>query len=290
MSDLLSSNDPLRAVLRDAAQESIAQFDTARARDIVAAKVAGNAHRQSKVDIKPIGTWIGIAAAIAVVVIGIKYLPEGEGRRGRGTGVAGARIYVTHPAQRATVTLGDGTTAILAPSTTLRIAGRTVDITGQALFTVASSRNVPFTVTTDGAAVRVLGTTFSVRKYPEEKTARVVVAEGKVAVNNAVVTTGEIAVAINGATPRVTRGDVSMLLSWAQGRLAFQAAPADEVFAELSRWYGVQIRASEEIMRERITVEFAAESQSQAVAFLATFLNATAEYRGSTIFLTRSSK
>jgi transmembrane sensor len=57
---------------------------------------------------------------------------------------------------------------------------RSLDMTGEAYFSVAKDKDHPFTVNTEGIVIRALGTKFNVKAYPEEKTVSATLEEGNI--------------------------------------------------------------------------------------------------------------
>jgi len=64
------------------------------------------------------------------------------------------------------------------------VSKREVFLTGEAFFDVTHNEEKPFVIHAGDALVKVLGTSFTVRAYPENKTIEVVVETGKVEVTN----------------------------------------------------------------------------------------------------------
>ncbi|MGY2132488.1 FecR family protein [Hymenobacter sp. HD11105] len=85
--------------------------------------------------------------------------------------------------------LGDGSTVALQPSSSLRYpplftgAQREVHLQGEAFFEVAHNPAKPFLVFTDKLVTRVLGTSFTVRAFPDQRQAVVMVRTGRVQVS-----------------------------------------------------------------------------------------------------------
>src|SRR5688572_16717807 len=104
--------------------------------------------------------YTSIAAAIVAAVVGIKYISNH-------TSTPETKTYSTARGQRATITLLDGSIAILAPATTIHVTNRNVELNGEAVFTVTQHTGEPFTVKSGNTVTRVLGTTFGIRAYDE---------------------------------------------------------------------------------------------------------------------------
>lgn len=147
------------------------------------------------------------------------------------------------------LTLADGTKVWLNADSWLefpvRFVGhqREVKVKGEVFFEVAKDSLHPFVVSTDKAKVRVLGTAFNVRAYPEDAY-RTTLLEGSVEIvhrgetvklkpNEQWILDGEIGqVAV--VEPRVVSG-------WVNGSFAFENELLTVVFQELERWYDVEV-------------------------------------------------
>jgi ferric-dicitrate binding protein FerR (iron transport regulator) len=186
-----------------------------------------------------------------------------------GEWASAGRMYATHDGQQATVTLADGSRALLGPATTLVVwenetrIGTTVKLTGQAIFMVSQRRQAPFTVHTTNAVARVLGTAFLVRQYGTEPLARIVVTEGRVSLHAASESNHSGVVLAAGSVGTVTdSGRIAILrdsaaedyTAWTSGQLVFRKTPARDIVADLSRMYGAEIRLSDSTLaRQTLT-------------------------------------
>jgi transmembrane sensor len=120
--------------------------------------------------------------------------------------------------------------------------------------------------------VRVLGTRFAVRHYPSERTSRIVVEEGRVALQPLVSSFGEKSIVLSAHTAaQVTDSGTSIIpgisaadyTGWTQGTLVFREIPLRDVVADLSRAYGADIRiADTALARQRVTMTAFIQRQS----------------------------
>lgn len=181
--------------------------------------------------------------------------------------------YTTAPGQRATVTLADGSRMILGPATAVSIENRRASINqiptmvvrmiGAAQFSVTSRHDRAFEVHTGNAIARVLGTTFTVRRYDTDAVTRVLVRDGRVslaathAVHQGVprippyvLTASMLGTVTDSAQilvqPNVT-SEESMGLT--DDRLVFHRTPVDAAVVELGRVYGVDLRIADSATR-----------------------------------------
>lgn len=204
-------------------------------------------------------------------------------------------VYATANGERATVTLPDGSTATLNVGSQLRvpsnyaIGNRTVELKGEALFSVTNHADAPFTVEAGLSVTRVLGTQFVVRHYPTDSVATVAVKEGKVMVQSEVLTPGQaITVGANGAG-KVESAQPSMF-AFNSGVLALNPMPLSNAIVELNRWYDTDIRlGSSELQKERISGRFMAGSVSDLIEHLEWTFNFRVVREGRVLTLYRGS-
>lgn len=224
--------------------------------------------------------YLGIAAALVVAIFGAKYLSTSD----HGSHSAPeTKTYSTGNGQRATVTLSDGSNVTLAPATTMRVTDRDVDLKGEAVFTVSHSSEGVFTVHANGAAVRVLGTTFGVRAYDE---LRVAVSEGRVSVASAVLSAGDMATIRDNTTTIRQNVDVASLLAWTRGSLAFNDTPLSEASHDLERWLDIKVRIDDQrVAAYPISATFGKNSPSQVAEILSDILNVPVHANGREIVI-----
>src|SRR5688572_861012 len=141
--------------------------------------------RQARV--RPFRPWMAAASVAAVLLTWLAVWKINSRPAVKIPGTQYADIY-TKAGERKIVTLQDSSRIVLNSGTHLRYplnAGnqaREVYLEGQAYFDVRPDNEQPFVVYAGQLEVRVLGTTFDVSNYTEDKDAAVTVASGKVAV------------------------------------------------------------------------------------------------------------
>jgi ferric-dicitrate binding protein FerR (iron transport regulator) len=164
--------------------------------------------------------------------------------------------------QQLTIKLTDGTVIQLNAGSTLIYPDkfladkREVRLKGEAYFEVAPDATAPFLIYTDDVRVKVIGTKFTVKAYPESKDVKVAVVEGMVAVNLTVVkgkkeiveTTEANLIKDEMATIvkkdqqlKISAFDKNDLLGWKNGILYFEKASFPQIVEQLERWYGVKV-------------------------------------------------
>lgn len=191
--------------------------------------------------------------------------------------------------QRANMVLSDGTnisfnadTRVELPETFDRDKREVFLHEGEAYFEVAADPDRPFLIHSRGAVIRVLGTSFSVRSYPEDKTLQVAVKEGTVTLapvhdesNKLTLTTRQLGL-YSLADQRLSTEeieDMDLFLSWTEGVLKFKDTPLTEVARQLERRYNVEIEfGSPELKKLRLTAEFKSRSMNNVLNVLSASL------------------
>ncbi len=216
-----------------------------------------------------------LAAALFVAVIGgtaIGFLLLREPSSAPGEAMQVAR---TTPGQRAMFRLTDGTQVMLGVASVLRYprdfrkGSRGVSLEGEAYFEVTHDERRPFVVRAGDLVAKDLGTQFTVRSYPEDPGARVVVREGRVSIRAAagatarserVVVPGQLGRLGRSGEPMVEQADTAAYFAWTEGRLVFSNTPLGDAIKEIERWRDVEIHLSPpDIGERRFTTSFGDE-------------------------------
>lgn len=148
--------------------------------------------------------------------------------------------------------LPDGSKVWLNSASSIRFpvaftgAERPVTVTGEAYFEVAANERQPFVVNVPGkAALRVLGTRFNIKAYPDEPAAIATLLEGKLAVDAAekrtVLDPGQQALMTGSDLVKSNVANREAAVAWKNGLFNFDNKKLDEVMRELARWYDLQI-------------------------------------------------
>jgi transmembrane sensor len=233
--------------------------------------------------------WFTLAAALILAVLGGTALGVLVFRWRPSPAPAEAmRIASTPRGQRAMFRLPDGTQVVLGVASVLRYprefraGSREVSLEGEAYFEVVHDERRPFVVRAGDLVAKDLGTEFTVRAYPEDAGARVVVREGKVAIRAAaaatggterVVAPGQLGRLGGGGEPTVEQADTAVYFAWTEGRMVFANTPLREAVRQIERWRDVEIRLSPaEIGERRFTTSFGDESTSAILQVIGTGL------------------
>ena len=160
-------------------------------------------------------------------------------------------IYVPK-GERLQMMFQDGTRAYINSDSRLKypkkfaLSSREVYLEGEAYFVVSKNSRRPFIVNLNGLAVHVLGTSFDVQAYPENKDITVCLDEGRVNLTLASdkkypLKPGEKLV-YNKESEHCTiirNMDAQISSLWKKNVIAFKDAPLSEVIKVLNRWYDV---------------------------------------------------
>lgn len=195
-------------------------------------------------------TWKALGWSLAAVVV--VFLA------GIGLWLRPIERYVPY-GRTTTLTLPDGSVVELSSGSTLRYRPflgrkeRTVDLTGEAFFTVERDEDRPFTVNTFNARVVVLGTEFNVKAWPDdpEKETAVTLSSGRV--HFASLTSPAEPVVLEPGEMSVVRADttrplppekvpIERALAWRSGGFAYVNQPLGSVLRSLERRFDVEIR------------------------------------------------
>jgi transmembrane sensor len=244
---------------------------------------------------QPSGAIAGLALLVVLIVGGVLL------RRGVPTADrTHTTTYATRAGQIAQVQLGNGSSIVLAPRTTVTLSdavtdaatdgARLVSLVGDAQFHIVPNRRTPFVVRSGNAEVRVLGTTFEVRRYPGDAAGSVAVSSGKVVAqvgtSRVTITAGAASRFTDSAVTLAASGDSTMYVDWAQGRLVFREAPVSLVFATLRQWYGYEFRLADSTLnRHHVSAVFVAGDPREMLKAVKQVLNVSAVQRDSVIFL-----
>jgi transmembrane sensor len=189
--------------------------------------------------------------------------------------IAWAQIHSTM-GSRVSFNLPDGTRGWLNSGSTLKYAlnfeeSRKVELEGEAYFDVTPDKSLPFYVRTSGVQIRVLGTTFNLRAYPDDETIETTLLTGMLEIqtisetgenkqmvvlkpnqmatfqkNTDYLTIGEKNTASEEMQAikamKVSRDvDTIPIVAWKNQKLVFVDEPFESLLVKMERWYDVEI-------------------------------------------------
>lgn len=234
---------------------------------------------------------VGITALVVMIAFGwnsgFEWIKQTAGFYGE----PHVSVYSTGNGERATVKLPDGSTAVLNVASRLEVptdydrGNRTVQLRGEALFTVTHNSSTPFTVVAGASTTRVLGTSFVVRRYETDTIVTVAVRDGKVEVGSTVLTANQQLIVSDAGTSHQSIAHPGQF-TFASGGLTLNDVTLKDAVVELNRWYDADIRIADPALDKRgIRGVFAAESITELGDMLEFMYNIRVEQRGRVLTL-----
>jgi ferric-dicitrate binding protein FerR (iron transport regulator) len=276
---------------------------------------AADAHKSLLRRLRP---WMAAASVLLLVVASWLVL----NRKNDDAPAPRAEQIEARKGSRSKSILPDGTTVWLNAGSKLVYendfsgATREVKLEGEAFFDVVKQPERPFIVHTSGIAIKVLGTAFNVKAYPEDKNVETTLYRGAVKVfrqeeseqkavqlrpNEKLVLAKEAqATVTNMPAPAnvaeakehafnfiiskidsTKKEDERFETAWVYSRLEFRGDDFEELARKMERWYNVVISFSDdEVKKLRFNGSFENETVVQAMAALKLALPFTYEIKG----------
>lgn len=186
---------------------------------------------------------------------------------------------------RSHVVLPDGTDLWLNAESKIKYSipftreNRQVELSGEAFLEVVKNEESPFVVNAGVAAVKVLGTQFNVKAYPDDEQLEVALTEGSVEFTGTTADGKKAAatlipndfLAMNKTTGqfKLQNKNLNKHISWVKNVIIFDETPMPEVAKTLERWYGVKVVVADaEINKYRFTTTFENESLFRVLELL----------------------
>lgn len=277
----LESNDQLHVVTPEKHAELV---------DVVADSGYGNKFKSERLHAqigkyrKNSSLWMKFAASVLLVitVIGLySYSITSQNVVEIVEPVSG-RMIVTNPGEQLTVRLADGTRIMINSGSEIYIPAdfgsleRSVSIKGEAFFEVSSSE-LPFIVRNETSEIKVLGTSFSVRSWPDRNESVVAVQSGLVEVRSAnpeitktvQLSKGQYAIVQSNSSPELYRsGDIGQYVGWTTNEMIFTNTPLRDVITRLELQYNVRITISDSsVLGDPVTARYKNESLDEILKF-----------------------
>lgn len=197
--------------------------------------------------------WVLTAVAAAALLF-VLWQPWTIGDPGADAGL----VFTTEAGRQRTVLLPDGSRVLLNEASRIACQGdwkdsatRQLQLSGEAFFEIDPRPEQPFVIAAEGAEIRVVGTAFNVRAYPQEAVTEVSVESGIV----------EFSAADQPKKLRLEQRDKGVWehagafyleanaglngRAWRTGRLHFRATPLREVVRDLDHYLDVRLELEE---------------------------------------------
>jgi ferric-dicitrate binding protein FerR (iron transport regulator) len=236
-----------------------------------------------------------------------------------------ASEITTRQGSRTRVQLPDGTKVWLNAGSKLTYdkefnnALREVTLTGEGYFDVVRNEKKPFIIHTEKMDVKVLGTQFNVKSYPNDEATEAALIHGSIEVslkdrpsqkiilkpNEKIVVANRDTFTAVSNTPKAHKENVEPLVairhltyqkedstiietSWVENKLVFEDESFKDLAVKMERWYGVVIHFSDErIGALRFTGVFEEETIEDAMRALKITGSFNYKFQGKTITISR---
>lgn len=246
-----------------------------------------------KKSFKKIALWtVSIAASIAGIIFLVRNINVNADKDQTLT----ANSITTKPGSKSKINLPDGTVVWLNADSKITydenygLSLREVQLTGEAYFEVVKDKHRPFIIHAKSMNIKVLGTIFNVRAYPDEKTSETSLIQGSVEVTlngnpdkKIILKPSEKLVIkdtyaklperqkdiVIDETPLLTltqmhtiKGDSNAIeTAWIKNKLAFEGETLEDIVKIIQRWYDVKINITDDRLKaEKYTSVFENET------------------------------
>ena len=252
---------------------------------------------------KKIRLWSYSAAAVVLVIAGVLVFKHFIGSAPKANEEKISEVS-TKKGSKSKLVLPDGTLVWLNAGSKLSYkkdfgnAHREITLVGEAFFDVVKMPGLPFVIETNTIEVRVLGTSFNVKSYPDEKITETSLIKGSVEITiksrpseKFILKPNEKLVVANksdkkdGANDDVEMNKIPLVTldrltvnpddsntietSWVQNKLIFRNESFKNLAAKMERWYGVEFIFKDRKIEEiHLSGTFEKETIQQALAAL----------------------
>lgn len=270
------------------------------------------------------------AAAAVVVIVGLtlfwRSMDNGKQISPEAAGIVHTDLQ-TAPAEKKVVWLPDSTKVILNSKSQIIVANdfgqhdRVVTLSGEAFFEVTHNKEKPFIVKMPAYEVRVLGTTFNVKAYPEDALSETSLVNGSIEIvlnndegrrfllkpnekailsnnketinlpeENSSIVDNPTKLSIKNVTIAPGKKEI-VETAWTNNRLEIIDETFDQIKPILERWYGVTIHFTDESVKSfQYTATFEDESIEQVLVALSLSLKFQYSINNKDIYISSISK
>jgi transmembrane sensor len=232
--------------------------------------------------------WYAAAAAACMVLVFFISSRLLNKPAGTVTPAVASNEVVTKKANKSKITLSDGTTVFLNSDSRLSYKNfngllREVYLTGEAFFEVAKDSLHPFIIHAENVNIKVLGTAFNVKAYPEDKNTETCLIHGLVEISvtndaerkillkpNEKVLIPKIAVPVKAAVTQALRKTdtasiytISRIIpdnkdnsiietAWMNNRLLYKKERLEDLAVRMERWFDVTMVLSSNKVKDLV--------------------------------------
>jgi transmembrane sensor len=253
--------------------------------------------------------FVVVPAIIVLIVSGFLVFKKLNSKNYEPVSIASANVnsVFAQKGSKPKITLPDGSTVLLNADSRIYYGNdfatkRELRLEGEAYFDVVKNPNKPFIIHTSEMDVKVLGTSFNVRSYPDESFSEASLIKGSIEVHlkdrnrqpiilkpNEKINVSKSAETLNevnkrkkviAATPTEQlfaikkiqpniKDNVIKEIAWTQNKLYLQAERLDRVALMLERWFGKRIQVTNESLKSvRYTGNFEDETLEEVLQAL----------------------
>lgn len=243
-------------------------FDKERAFNRFQNRIADRGFQSGKGKRIVVWKWVFRAAAVILILL----LPFFTYQQGKETVKQNfADIVVEAPiGARTKLYLPDGTLVWLNASSKITysqgfgVDNRCLSLEGEGYFEVTRNEDVPFEINTHEVDLKVLGTKFNFKNYPDDEEVIINLFEGKVSLHNGVRNMAELymepseRMIMNKRTGEMkkVRTNVSGSNAWTKDELFFDEELLKDIAKRLMRNYGVRIEIADSLRDRRFYGSF----------------------------------
>lgn len=133
---------------------------------------------------------------------------------------------------------------------------REVSISGEAYFKVSKYAGKSFVVKTNHGNIRVLGTEFNVKDYPDDKKLTLTLVKGKIdygrqGMQRHFELKPNQQLTVDGQDPPVLQTvNPYYDICWKDGQFMFQQQKLEDLFRQLERWYDIEVSYTDESLKQ----------------------------------------
>ncbi len=181
---------------------------------------------------------------------------------------------------------------------------REVELSGEAYFEVIKDSLHPMIVKTNkDFSIEVLGTSFSVRSYNNDNTAKATLFSGSISMHYRDVRNNEhkvlklnpkesfIYYQANSAPEQVKYENNDKEIAWKRGELLFDRTPVEDVLKMLERWHGTEfVVENKAIFNDKLTASFQTESIVQIMEMMKYCIDMDYKINNNTVTITKVKK
>ncbi len=168
----------------------------------------------------------------------------------------------TKPGETKSILFQDGTQVMINSGATItfpktwRISERNLQLTGEAFFDVAKMKRRPLVVDVDNYKIKVYGTKFNVKSYPESENIEIILVDGNIVfeANNSDYELKPLQKLLyNKESQSISLEKVQNInkeICWKDNYISFRNSSLKEVISDISRIYGVSFNYDNELLND----------------------------------------